>query len=99
MDQDLNKENIIKILGIESLPEERKVQIVNQATELVLKRLMIRMLETLDEVKQKEFATVLEKGEQQGIAGFIQTNVPNFPQWMSEELQKIKEDLKANKSE
>ena len=99
MEQDLNKENIIKILGIESMPDERKVQIVNQVTELVLKRLMIRILEVLDEAKQKEFAALLEKGEQQGIAGFIQTNVPNFPQWMNEELQKIKGDLKTEKSE
>jgi len=93
MDQNLQSENIIKLLKIESLSDERKVQIVNQVSDLVLKRLMLRLLESLDEEKKKQFSECLEKGDQGAISQFVDQNAPEFSNWINEELNKVKNEL------
>ena len=89
----MDQRNIIKILGIENLPDERKISILSKVTELVQKRLLLRIMEVLDEAKQKEFETVVDSKDQIKITEFLKTNAPEIDKWMIEEINNIKKDL------
>ena len=93
MIEQIDQRNIIKILGIENLPDERKSSILNKVTELVQKRLLLRVMEILDEAKQKEFEQVVESKDQNKITEFLKTNAPDMDKWMVEEINSIKKDM------
>ncbi len=90
---DLSQENIISLLDIGTLPDERKVAIVEKATELVQKRLLVRVFENLDEVKRKELNKLIDHGQNKEISDFITANSPDFPTWIDEEVLKVKQEL------
>ena len=94
MNKKLLEANIIEALGLEALPEERKIQIVQMATDLVQKRLMLRVMEQLTEEEKDEFEKVLGgKDIDLAAAEFIKNKVPNFDEMVQEEIIKVKQEL------
>ena len=89
----LHDQNIISLLGIESLPEEEKVVIVEKFTTLVQKRLVVRIFDGLDKARQGEFAALLEKEDQAGVQRFLDQNVPTMPELLESEINLIKQEL------
>ncbi|MBI3952506.1 MAG: hypothetical protein HY336_00955 [Candidatus Doudnabacteria bacterium] len=87
------QENIIKLLGIESLPDEQKILIVEKIVDLAQKRLTLRLMESLSEEQGKQFENLLTEQNQQRIQEFMQRNAPSFPDWIGEEVLKIKREL------
>ena len=86
-------ENIIKILGIESLPDEQKIKIVEKIGDLVQKRLTLRLMESLSEEEGRDFEALLEKNDTQGVGAFMDKRLPNLADWVAEEVVKIKQEL------
>jgi hypothetical protein len=93
MSINLDQQSIINILGIQSLPDERKVEILEQASDLIQKRILVRVMESLDDSKRKEFETLLESPEQTKLDEFLATNVPDFTVWMMEEVNRLKQEM------
>jgi Mg/Co/Ni transporter MgtE len=93
MNTKLLKENLIKLLGIEKLPDKDKVKIVDQAGELVEKRLLNRVLDNLEEQKREAFLKILTDKNEEEITKFLTTEVPEFGIWMKEEVIRVKADL------
>ena len=93
MELPLDQQNLIGILGIESLPEERKLDLLNKVTVLVEKRLMIRIFDSLPEADQNTFTQLLDKEDQAGINEFLAAKAPNLADWLQEETNTIKEEL------
>lgn len=89
----IDQQNIINILGIESLPDERKVSIVDQASELVQKRLFIRIMENFSLAKREQFLSAIEKDDQAAVGDFLAQNVPEMGDWLFEEVNKIKQEF------
>jgi hypothetical protein len=58
---------------------------------------MARMLASLPEIGQEEFARILEKNDPAAGGGQIQTfissNFPQFNDWLAEEVGKLKQEL------
>lgn len=90
---DLEKENIINVLGISALPDEQKIKIVEQASELVQKRLLLRIADSLSEEKRVELMQIIDSGEEAGLSNFLQNNCPRFADWFGEELLKVKQEM------
>lgn len=93
MDIPLDEQNIINILGIEALPDERKIAIIERVSELVQKRLFVRLLDFLNASDKEELTRFLDSGDQKGLGDFLQEKVPNFADWIEEEVRKIKKEL------
>jgi len=89
----LDQQNIIRSLGLESLPEERKIAVIEKMTTLLQKRLMVRMVTALDASKQAELADALENPESEAAQVFISQNFPDFPKWIEEETGKLKQEM------
>ena len=88
---DLLKENIIGLLGLESLPDGEKQAMIEKMTTLIQKRLMLRVMDSLQEEDAKQMAE-MEKNPQE-ILAFIAEKVPNFEAIVKEEVVKLKEEM------
>jgi hypothetical protein len=88
---DLLNENIIGLLGLESLPDNEKQAMLEKMTELIQKRLMLRVMDVLSEEDAKQMADV-EKNPQE-ILALIAEKVPNFEDLVKEEVVKLKEEM------
>ncbi len=93
MELNLDQQSIITILGIEALSDERKAEILDQASALVQKRLVVRVMEALDDAKRAEFEGLLEKNDQAGLEAFMTANTPDFTQWVLEEVNNLKKEF------
>lgn len=88
--------NIITLLGIELLPEEKKMEIITQAQDLVQRRVMLRVLDTL---KPEDQGTV-EKAEAEGkLTEFLAARVPNWTEIIMQEIARVKIELMEAKTE
>lgn len=82
--------NLINLLGLELLPEDKKMEILERAMELVEKRVMLRVL---DELKAKDQKAAEEAAKNGKMLDFIQTLVPNLAQIIAEEAARVKIEL------
>jgi hypothetical protein len=93
MKMPVDQKNIISILGIESLPDERKVQVVEKVADLVQKRLLVRILDSLDVKEYQEFTRVLDSNDSGRLEDFIVRNCPQMHEWLNEEISSVKQEL------
>ncbi len=89
----LVQENLIEALGIESLSDDKKIEIVEKASELIQKRLMIRIFESLPKEKQDGLGKLLDDNDQVGVSNFFHHNVPDYEKWVTEEIVTVRSQL------
>ncbi len=89
----IDDQNLIKILGIESLPDERKLELIDKASALVEKRIFLRLLNSLTDQKRQEFENLLDSENSEAIGLFMEQNAEDLPQWITEETLKIKQEM------
>lgn len=89
------EQNIIAELGLESLPEEQKISLLENMATLVQKRVMLRIMEILSEAEKDQFEKFLEeKGEDAPeIAEFLREKIPNLDEVVKEEIIKLKKEV------
>lgn len=88
-----SEQNIINILKIENLDDAQKLALISQITELVEKRVLVKILDNLPSDKRNELMDLLDAGDQEQIDVFIGTNVPEFMNWLAEETLNVKQEL------
>ena len=93
MDKDLLQKNIISLLGLESLPDEKKVQFLEKTSELVFKRTIVKVMELLPKSDQDELSRLIGAGEPEKTDAFIAEKIPNFEELMNNEIVAIKEEM------
>ncbi|OGE81373.1 MAG: hypothetical protein A3H72_03780 [Candidatus Doudnabacteria bacterium RIFCSPLOWO2_02_FULL_48_8] len=91
----LNDQNLVQILGIEALPDERKLQLLEKVSTLVERRLVLRLLKSLSPAARAEFENILDSENEEAISLFMEKNAPDLMDWIVEETSKIKQDLGA----
>ncbi|MEK7158930.1 MAG: DUF5663 domain-containing protein [Patescibacteria group bacterium] len=91
--QEIINENIIAALGLQSLPLEKKQEVLNKLVELVQKRIMLRVMDGLSKEDGEKMAE-LEKNPMAMLA-FIAEKFPNFEEIVKEEVEKVKEEALA----
>ncbi|MEK9129981.1 MAG: DUF5663 domain-containing protein [Patescibacteria group bacterium] len=91
--QNILKQNLVKILGIEKMPEEQKNTIVEKAIEIIQKKIASRVMEELKDEDKNEFIKISEGKNQMAIAIFLQKKIPNLNKIFMEEMTKIKQEL------
>lgn len=89
----LADENIIKLLGIGNLPDAQKISLVEKISELVQKRLLLRLLDKLSAPDQDALKVLLDKGDQQDLQKFLRSKAPDLGAWAAEEVVMVKKEL------
>lgn len=92
-DQNMLKQNLIKALGLENLPEEEKNTLVEKMTEVIQKRILIRITEELKDEDKDEFIKISEEKNEAVLISFLQAKIPNLNKIILEELVSFKQQL------
>ncbi len=85
------RENLISRLGIQSLPEKERLEILEKAADLVLSRVVLRMMERLSAEDAAEANRLADKPEE--LIAFLESKVGNMPALIAEETEAVKADL------
>jgi len=88
------QQNIFQELGIDQLPPERQEEILTAMTEVLLKRLTLRVLEKLTEAQRQEFEALCAEKNEEKIMKFFSDNVPGYEQLIQDEITAFKKDIK-----
>lgn len=89
----LTHANIIEILGIEALPLEERVALVEEATNLVETRTLARMMELLSPTEQEALANLMEAQDDAAIDALIERKGIDVITLAQEETEKLKQEL------
>ena len=92
-EQTLLQKNIMALLGLTGLPSDRQIALVNKMTELVEKRLMLRIIEEMKEEDKAEAERIFTSGSEEEKLKFLQTKT-DFQRLLEEEVVKVKQELK-----
>jgi hypothetical protein len=88
------QQDILKELGISQLAPQRQEELLVAMTEVLLKRLTLRILEKLSDSQRKEFDVVCSYGNAEKIQAFFTQNVPGYEQMIQEEINSFKQEMK-----
>jgi len=90
---DAFRTNIIEELGLESLPDEQKLRLLDKMASLVETRLMIRVGEKLSEAERAEFSNLMTEGDSEKIFAWLTVRGINVEEWLLEEVGRLKSEL------
>lgn len=82
----------MELLGLTGLPTEEQIALVNKMTEYVQKRIMLRILNELNEPQRQEAERVFTGGTDDQKAAFFKS-LPNFEKILQEEVVAVKKEL------
>lgn len=86
-------ENIIKTLGIDSLPVEKQKEAMERLGAIVYQEVMLRVLEILSEEDKDEFEKLIEKNPDPEIMfSFLGDRISNLEEIVNEEAEKLRKE-------
>ncbi|HEC30601.1 MAG TPA: hypothetical protein ENI66_01135 [Candidatus Yonathbacteria bacterium] len=94
---DILQKNIIKELGLENLPEDKREEVYLRISKIIYQNIIIRVVEILSEEEQDEFNKLLdevaqEEGESDKVLEFLMAKINNFDDIVAEEIVRFKEE-------
>ena len=90
--QQLLQQNILTVLGLQDIPEPKKIALLEKVAELVLRRITLRIAKEIKDEDKEEADKVFGSGNDEDKLTFLQSRT-NFTQLLTEELLKVKEEL------
>jgi hypothetical protein len=95
----LTNANIIELLGIEALPLEKRVEIVEETTELVQSRVLERALRAAQGESRAALDAAAESGDEIAMAEALEKSGVDVLAITEEEIERVKHELLALKQE
>jgi len=94
MNQENKLNKIFEELKIENLSDEEKADFLARAGELLQKRILLRIIDSMNEKEQEEFEKFLEKEtNQEKINQYLEEKVPNLEEIIKEETEAMRKDI------
>ncbi len=90
---DLLHKNILVELGLQELPENRKLELLSKMSNLIQKRVLLRAIKSLSAEEKEEFDGLLGKENEQEIYRFLIAKVPNIEEITNEEVIAFKQEV------
>ncbi|MGI6341148.1 MAG: hypothetical protein ACOX0B_02995 [Minisyncoccales bacterium] len=89
----ISKETIIQELKLENIPNEEKFEIMDKTADIVLDRVLLRLMNELNESEAMELNELIENDKQDEAAINLYQKFPNLDEIFDEEIKKIREEL------
>ena len=89
------QKNLIIFFGLQDMSEEEQGQLLEQITHVLEIRVFNRAYDSCPEDKKSDLDALVEEGDSQKVAGFLQENVPDMALYFQEELQAMKEEFET----
>ncbi|MCF7845578.1 MAG: DUF5663 domain-containing protein [Candidatus Pacebacteria bacterium] len=92
--EDILKQNIIKDLGLDSLPEEEQKEAFLKIGEIIFSGVLSRVLDELSDEEASEFEKIISEkpDDEEAVMGFMKAKVPNLDEIVNEEIAKFKKE-------
>ena len=87
-------DNLLQQLGLEALTAEEKDWVLIQITDSLLKRLILRVYDRLNENDQKEFDRLTGTNDTQKIEAFLAAKISDLNEIRDEELEGLVDEMK-----
>lgn len=89
------KVDLIKELGIDKLPEEKREQVLMQMGEIIQQRTLLRLAEEMTDEQKDEFNKALDENKEnpEKVTEYLQTNFPELDKIVMEEIGKYKQEI------
>ena len=86
---------MIREWGLEDLPEEKQVEMVDRIGRLLYQAVLVRTLDILSDKDQEEFDALLDLDTTtpQEVLVFLNSKISTFEQLVTEERNNLKEEL------
>lgn len=82
-------------LGLAALPAEEKNKMLGHIYETLEKNVGVRLASQMTNQQLDEFESFIDKNDEAGALRWLETNFPNYKQVVAEELDKLKQEIKA----
>ncbi|PIZ00409.1 hypothetical protein COY62_02725 [bacterium (Candidatus Howlettbacteria) CG_4_10_14_0_8_um_filter_40_9] len=97
MDLDQNKfdpkDTLIKDLGLDSLPEDKKNNLIVTMAQALQNRITVRVLDVLSEGEKKEMDTLIAGGDDSKVEEFMATRVPGIDSIIKDEYETFRTEM------
>lgn len=92
--EDILKQNIIKDLGLDSLPEEEQKEAFLKIGEIIFSGVLSRVLDELSDEEASEFEKIISEtpDDEEAVMNFMKAKVPNLDEIVNEEITKFKKE-------
>ena len=94
-------DNFLQDIGLGTLPQGQKAQMLRDIYETLELRVGMRLAEQMSDEQLDEFEALLpdEKtgraGDDKAALSWLETNFPHYKQLVAEELEKLKNEIRA----
>ena len=89
-------ENLLKDLGLASLPAEEQNQMLAQIYETLEMRVGMTLARQMSDEQLKEFEQFVDTDDEQGALKWLEVNFPDYKNVVHEELGKLKDEIKQS---
>lgn len=83
-------------LGLATLPEADKPQMLTHIRETLEMRVGTRLAEQMSDTQLDEFEKFVQTQDDQGALNWLETNFPNYKAVVNEEFEKLKIEIKQS---
>ena len=83
-------------LGLGGLPTVEKNKMLAHIYETLEMRVGIKLASKMTDAQLDEFESFINKDDQKGALNWLETNFPNYKQVVTEELNKLKAEIKQS---
>jgi len=88
-------DNLLKELGLGSLPPAEKNKMLAHIYETLELRVGMRLAEQMTDQQLDEFEAFIDKNDEAGALKWLETNFPHYKDVVADELEKLKAEIKA----
>ena len=86
--------DLVKELNLDKFTEEEKNEVLAQLADSLLKRLMLRVYDKLNEGDQQELDKLTKGGNVEKVNEFLTSKVPDLEQIKEDEMRGLVEEMK-----
>jgi hypothetical protein len=88
-------DNLLKELGLGELPPEEKNKMLAHIYETLELRVGMKLAEKMTDAQLDEFEGYIDRNDEDGALKWLESNFPNYKDTVADELNKLKEEIKA----
>lgn len=94
LNENLLQENIISLLGLQTLSDKQKFTITAKMSDLIRQRISLRVLDELNDTEKKVFIDASNGNDEWKIKEVLNRKKINIFVWVKEEMNRLKEEMK-----
>jgi hypothetical protein len=88
-------DKLLQELGLGDLPADEKNKMLAHIYETLELRVGMSLAEKMTDAQLDEFEGYIDRNDEEGALKWLESNFPNYKDTVAEELNKLKEEIKA----